>query len=100
MSDGGFRVVPGDVRAHAAGVGDVEHAVRAKIPARSTLSTDAYGLIGQAFSGAAMAAMGSGAVVVGKLCRALGDAAEGLRDCADGYENVDRKVAGLFGDDG
>lgn len=100
MTDGAFRVVPGDLRAHATGVGNVEHAVRGKIPAQSTLSVDAYGLIGQAFSGSAMAAMGTGAVAVEKLCGALGDTAERLRTCAAGYQDADRKVAGLFGGDG
>ncbi|MBW0104785.1 type VII secretion target [Pseudonocardia sp. KRD291] len=100
MTDDVFRVVPGDVRAHATGVGNVEHAVAAKIPAQNTLSTDAYGLIGQVFSGAATSAMGSGAVAVEKLCRALSDAADGLRGCAADYENADRRVAELFGGDG
>ncbi|RZT89107.1 excreted virulence factor EspC (type VII ESX diderm) [Pseudonocardia sediminis] len=100
MTDDVFRVVPGDVRGHATAVGNVEHAIAGKTPAQNTLSTDAYGLIGQAFSGAAMAAMGSGSVAVEKLCRALGDAAGGLRDCAADYESADRRVADLFGGDG
>lgn len=95
-----FRVVPGDLRGHATGVGNVERAIGAKTPGQNALSVDAYGQIGQAFSGAAMSAMGSGAVAVEKLRRALGETANGLGDCAANYEDTDRRVAELFGGDG
>lgn len=95
-----FRVVPGDLRGHATGVANVERAIGAKMPAQSTLSVDAYGLIGQVFAGSAMAAMGSGAVAVERLRRALGETAGGLRDSARNYEDTDRRIAELFGGDG
>ena len=94
-----FRVVPGDVRAHADGVARVEHAVGTRTPGEDALSLDAYGLVGQVFSGAAVSAMGAGALAVETLRRALTDTAAGLRECAAAYESADRRVADLFGGD-
>lgn len=94
-----FRVVPGDLRAHGTTIGHVGHAIGAKTPDEHTLSVDAYGLIGRVFSATAMSAMGTGAVAVEKLRRALGEAANGLGDCAAGYEDADRQAAALFGGD-
>lgn len=98
MSDG-FAVDPGRIRAHAEAVEALEGRVGAAVPGPQTLSGDAYGQVGQAFAAAAVSAMGTGAAAVADVRRALAGIAGGLRTAASDYENVDLRVARMFGAD-
>lgn len=99
MSDG-FTVDPGAIRAHAENIARIEALVGGAVPGAQTLSNDAYGVIGQAFSGAAVSAMAVGSAAVADLRRALVVSAGNLRTVASDYENTDLRTAQMFGGDG
>ncbi len=96
---GGFAVDPGTIRTHARSVERVEAAVGAAVPARATLSGDAYGAIGQVFAASAVSAMATGGAAVEELRRGLVGATGSLERSAAGYENADLRVALMFGGD-
>lgn len=98
MSDG-FTVEPRTLRAHAGHVNEVEAAVGRALPGRQALSSECYGMVGQAFAGAATSAMATGTAAVEEARRALVGLSGGLTGAGAEYENADLRAAAMFGGD-
>jgi hypothetical protein len=94
----GFRVDPDTVDAHAHRVDALADRVRAAAAAGRPLELGAYGIVGQVFALAVVAAAGSGSTAVGQLATQATEHARRLREIATDYRRAEHgAVAGLEG---
>lgn len=93
----GFNVDVAEVRAHAGTVATLSNQVNATTRIASASVTDnAYGLIGQFFAAAIMAASDQVRDGILRAARSMRDVQAGLEAVADLYQQVDETRARLF----
>ena len=96
MSEG-FNVHLGELRQHAATVGQMSNQVsQACKVAQAMLSGNAYGVVGAFFVAAIMSASGEVGDALMKGAKSFMDVQKGLKDVADLYQQVDQARAELF----
>lgn len=94
-----FSVNVAEVRSHATTVGTLAGQVReATTAAQTSVSGDAYGLIGQFFASAIIEACGTGQEGFAKAAQTVDQMRDGLNATAELYQGIDQSNAtGLNG---
>ncbi|GAA3027186.1 type VII secretion target [Actinokineospora globicatena] len=93
----GFNVNVAEMRAHASTVATCAAQVQSATGATQSISGAAYGMIGQFFATAIMAACGDVLQGIQKVATAMDDVRKGLEDVARDYERIDLGNAATFG---
>ncbi|MEU7811503.1 hypothetical protein [Pseudonocardia sp. NPDC049154] len=90
---GGFAVDPAVLEAHAAALEAAERRLAGGAPGPAALSSDAFGLVGRLFAGAASEAAGVGVAALEGARRGLVAAAASAREAAVAYREADLAAA-------
>jgi hypothetical protein len=96
----GFAVDPMALKTHAEKVTAYAGHMRTAGKAAQPLGTDAYGLIGQVFAGAAVAGAQRTSAVVGRLSDTAGEYSRDLYACLADYLLVDAEIADVLAGQG
>ncbi|MCE0768374.1 hypothetical protein LWC35_36610 [Pseudonocardia kujensis] len=90
---GGFAVDPAVLAAHAAALEAAERRLAGGAPGPAVPSTDAFGLVGRLFAGAAGEAAGAGLAALEAARRGLVAAAAAARQAGAAYREADLAAA-------
>ncbi|MBM7771645.1 uncharacterized protein YukE [Actinokineospora baliensis] len=93
----GFNVNVAELRAHAGTVATCAAQVHSATSLTQQVSAAAYGVIGQFFASAVLAACGDVLQGIQKVATAIDDVRKGIEDVARDYERIDMGNAATFG---